>query len=148
MLQRTISMYPNTPEMTEFRQTVINENKSEGWGSAIPFNVGNGSYNSDDQNRLSEFNAHWYSYTHKNYQDWELTFRSLMGYRGSNVCADYSMMGSFEDLSRFCWSGMIKDDRDDFLKKVYFGDYYKDVEALEYDWEISNSYKERSPKEE
>jgi len=121
MLQRTISMYPNTPDMVEFRKAIY-ENNNEGF----PF--GNGS---DDQLRLTEFNSHWYSYTHKNYQAWELTFRSLMGYRGDNVCADYSMMGSFEDLSRFFWTGMLKDDRDNFLKKVYFGDYYKSVEALE-----------------
>lgn len=141
MLQRTVSMYPGTPEMAEFRQTVINENKSEGWGSAVPFKNGNGNYNSDNQMTLSEFNAHWYSYSHKYYRDWELTFRSIMDFRGDNVYADYSSMGSFEDMSRFFWSMMTKDNRDEFLKKVYFGSYYKDLELFEDDWEISNSYR-------
>lgn len=142
MLQRTLSMYPNTPEMTEFRNVV------EGWGSAIPFKKGNGSYNSDDQSTLTEFNAHWYSYNHKYYKDWELTFRSIMDFRGDIIYADYSSMGSFEDLSRFFWSGMLKEKKEEFLKKVYFGNYYTDIEALETEWEISNSYRERSPVEE
>jgi len=135
-------MYPNTPEMTEFRNVV------EGWGSAIPFKKGNGSYNSDDQSTLTEFNAHWYSYNHKYYKDWELTFRSIMDFRGDIIYADYSSMGSFEDLSRFFWSGMLKEKKEEFLKKVYFGNYYTDIEALETEWEISNSYRERSPVEE
>jgi hypothetical protein len=120
----------------------------DGWGSVIPFNDGNGSYNSDDQNRLSEFNAHWYSYNHKYYQNWELTFRSIMDFKGDNIYADYSSMGSFEDLSRFFWSGMFMEKKEEFLKKVYFGNYYKDIEALETEWEISNNYRERSPVEE
>ena len=147
MLRRTVSMYPNTSEMTEFRHAVY-KNTIDGWGSAIPFNDGNGSYNSDDQNRLSEFNAHWYSYNHKYYQNWELTFRSIMDFKGDNIYADYSSMGSFEDLSRFFWSGMFMEKKEEFLKNVYFGNYYKDIEALETEWEISNNYRERSPVEE
>jgi hypothetical protein len=148
MLQRTLSMYPGTPEMAEFRQTVF-ENANEGWGSAIPFKDGNGSYNSDDQNRLTEFNAHWYSYSHKYYRDWELTFRSLVCHRGDNAYANYSSMGvSFEDMSRFFWTGMTKDARDEFLNKVYFSEYYKDLELFEDDWEISNNYRERTLNEE
>jgi hypothetical protein len=147
MLQRTSSIYPNTSEMAEFRQTVY-ETTNEGWGSAIPFKNGNGSYNSDDQTRLSEFNAHWYSYNHKYYQDWELTFRSIMCFRGDNIYADYSSMGSFEDLSRFFWTGLTKDEKDEFLKKVYFGDYYKDLEILEDEWDISNNYRDLSAFEE
>jgi hypothetical protein len=135
MLQRTDSIYPYQSEQG-------------GWGSAVPFTQGNGSYNSDDQARLTEFNAHWYSYSHKYYQDWELTFRSIMDFRADNAYANYSMLGSYEDMSRFFWTGMMKDEKDEFLNKVYFGEYYKDLEAFEDEWDLSNSYKERSPSEE
>jgi len=138
MLRRTDSIYPY--------QRV--NGVTDGWGSAVPFTQGNGSYNSDDQVRLTEFNAHWYSYNHKYYQDWELTFRSIMDFRGDNAHANYSMLGSYEDMSRFFWTGMMKDEKDEFLKKVYFGEYYKDLEAFEDEWDLSNSYKERSPSEE
>ena len=145
-LIRTDSMYQGTPEMAEFRKEVARTGSIlEGWGAAVPFQHGNGSYNSDHQNKLTEFNnAHWYPYKHKVYQEWELTFRSIMCFRGDNPYADYSMMGSFEDLARFFWSGMSYNDRKRFLEGVYFGKFYTEVEDMEDEWEIENSNIPRS----
>jgi hypothetical protein len=100
------------------------------------------SYNSDHQNKLTEFNnAQWYPYKHKVYQEWELTFRSIMCFRGDNPYADYSMMGSFEDLARFFWSGMSYNDRKRFLEGVYFGKFYTEVEDMEDEWENEKASK-------